>query len=567
MTIKGLSLNLLAVQNDKVQLYMYQSFYGLNDSPFSIAPNPHYLFLSDRHREALAHLKYGLGETGGFVLLTGEVGTGKTTVSRSLLKQLPENTDTAFILNPALTELELLATLCDELGIEYEENPSLKQLTDKISAFLLNNHKKGRDTLLIIDEAQHLKAEVLEQLRLLTNLETDTKKLLQVILIGQPELQILLKRRELRQLAQRITARYHLLPLSEQEIALYVQHRLHVAGREEPLFTRKAIKYLHRQSGGIPRLTNLLCERALMAGYAQSKTPIDHKMIMLASAEVLGEELEQKRSIWPYLGAVGLFGLIFAATYAFFSYDSDPAKVITAKEEVKAQESQPQTKTQALVKAEPEKQQQKSFDENSEILTQAINHSRDIKTSFAVLFGLWGKVPYQNLTPCQGAQLQGLDCHQQQGGWQVLTAINYPALLYFRDLDDKPFYGAVIARDGQRLKLQFAEQQIWITRSWFEQHYAGTFELLWHKPQVTQSEINQNASSEDVQWLENQLAKVNHRAPRMVDYFDVNLKKELMQFQQRHGLKADGIVGRQTFVQLNLYASSEGPRLTNAAGM
>ena len=536
---------------------MYQSFYGLNDSPFSIAPNPHYLFLSDRHREALAHLKYGLGETGGFVLLTGEVGTGKTTVSRSLLKQLPENTDTAFILNPALTELELLATLCDELGIEYVDEPTLKQLTDKISAFLLDNHKNGRNTLLIIDEAQHLKAEVLEQLRLLTNLETDTKKLLQVILIGQPELQMLLKRRELRQLAQRITARYHLLPLSEQEIALYVQHRLQVAGREEPLFTRKAIKYLHRQSGGIPRLTNLLCERALMAGYAQSKTPIDHNMIMQASAEVLGEELERKSPKLTYLSAIALFAIIFTGSFFMFSYDNKPDEKATVQSDVEVSQETPTVQKKP---ATVENKQTESSGEQ-EIISKAIAQSRDIKTSFAVLFGLWGKTPYQNLTTCQAAQVQGLDCHQQQGGWQVLTAINYPAVLYFRDTDDKPFYGAVVGRDGQRLLLQFAEQQIWVTRSWFEQHYTGTFELLWHKPKVSQKEINQNASAQDAQWLENQLAKVNHRAPRMVNYFDADLKRELLQFQQRHGLKADGIVGRQTFIQLNLYASSQGPRL------
>ncbi len=250
---------------------MYQAFFGLNEIPFSIAPNPQFLFLSDRHREALTHLTYGLGETGGFVLLTGEVGTGKTTVSRCLLKQLPETTDTAFILNPSLTELELLATLCDELGIQYGDKPTLKQLTDLISQFLLNNHQQGRHTLLIIDEAQHLRAEVLEQLRLLTNLETDTKKLLQIILIGQPELQQLLQRQELRQLAQRITARYHLMPLTQEEVGLYVQHRLQVAGRHQPLFSSSAIKALHKYSGGIPRLVNLLCERALMAAYGRGE--------------------------------------------------------------------------------------------------------------------------------------------------------------------------------------------------------------------------------------------------------------------------------------------------------
>ncbi len=551
---------MLAVLNFKVQLYMYQSFYGLNDSPFSIAPNPRYLFLSDRHREALAHLKYGLGESGGFVLLTGEVGTGKTTVSRSLLNQLPEDTDTAFILNPALTELELLATLCDELGVGYAEDPTLKQLTDKISAFLLENHKKGRNTLLIIDEAQHLKAEALEQLRLLTNLETDTKKLLQVILIGQPELQMLLKRRELRQLAQRITARYHLLPLSEQEITHYVRHRLRIAGREEPLFTRKALKYLHRQSGGIPRLTNLLCDRALMAGYAQSQTPINHKMIMLAAAEVLGEEPEKKSPELSYVSAAALIAVIFAGCYFLFSYDYSSARLSPAREKVKAVQARPS----GTVKEEKVAQRSVSANDNSQVLSRAVARSRDIKTSFAVLFGLWGKTPYKNLTACQAAQVQGLDCHQQQGGWQVLTAINYPAVLYFTDAEDKPFYGAAVGRDGQRLLLQFAEQQIWVTRGWFEQHYTGTFELLWHKPKIPRREINQHASAPDAQRLENQLAKINHRAPRTVNNFDADLKRELMRFQQRHGLKADGIAGKQTFIQLNLYASSEGPRLVKS---
>ncbi|GMA82983.1 hypothetical protein GCM10025855_25160 [Shewanella glacialipiscicola] len=306
---------------------MYKAFYGLSDNPFSIAPNPHYLFLSDRHREALAHLTYGLGETGGFVLLTGEVGTGKTTVSRCLLGQLPDNTDTAFILNPSLTELELLATLCDELKITYGDNPTLKQLIDHLSRFLLANHSKGRNTVLIIDEAQHLRPEVLEQLRLLTNLETDTKKLLQVILIGQPELQLLLKRQELRQLAQRITARYHLLPLNEDEIGLYVLHRLQVAGRFEPLFTGKAIKVLQKYSGGIPRLINLLCERALMAGYAQSRLPIDHHMVRQAAVEVLGEaEPTQHQYLWP---AATVIVLLIAFGVSYWLLTDKPANSAT----------------------------------------------------------------------------------------------------------------------------------------------------------------------------------------------------------------------------------------------
>ncbi len=270
---------------------MYTAYFGLSELPFSIAPNPDYLFMSERHREALAHLTYGFRETGGFVLLTGEVGTGKTTISRCLMAQLPENTQTAFILNPTLSSQELLATLCDELKIRYRKTgATLKTLTDKIQEKLLKNHQANINTLLIIDEAQHLQAEVLEQLRLLTNLETNTKKLLQVILIGQPELQQLLQRRDLRQLSQRITARYHLLPLSKEDVAQYIKHRLSVADCYRSLFDKGAVAMIHKLSQGIPRLINLLCDRSLWIAYGENKSVVDKKTVIKASAEALGEE-------------------------------------------------------------------------------------------------------------------------------------------------------------------------------------------------------------------------------------------------------------------------------------
>ncbi|OZB42045.1 MAG: AAA family ATPase [Alishewanella sp. 34-51-39] len=293
---------------------MYSGFFGFNSPPFSIAPNPDFMFLSPRHAEALAHLRFGLGDAGGFVLLTGEVGTGKTTVSRSLLQELDEQTDVAFILNPTLSELELLAAICDELKIRYKKtDASLKLLGDKITQRLQKNHDAGKKTILIIDEAQHLQPAVLEQLRLLTNLETNTKKLLQVILIGQPELQQLLQRNDLRQLAQRITARYHLLPLNLSEVQQYVRFRLKVAGCERPVFNDKAVKKLYELSGGIPRLLNLLADRALLAAYGKQQAVVDAKEVQRAAAEIL--PLNQASSVaktlpgwfWPLLA---LFGII-----------------------------------------------------------------------------------------------------------------------------------------------------------------------------------------------------------------------------------------------------------------
>ncbi|WP_423187541.1 ExeA family protein [Alishewanella sp. d11] len=298
---------------------MYTGFFGLTSPPFSIAPNPDFMYLSPRHTEALAHLRYGLGDAGGFVLLTGEVGTGKTTVSRTLLQELDEQTEVAFILNPTLSELELLAAICDELKIRYKKtDASLKLLSDKITQRLQKNHQAAKKTILIIDEAQHLQPAVLEQLRLLTNLETNTKKLLQVILIGQPELQQLLQRNDLRQLAQRITARYHLLPLNYAEVQHYVRFRLQVAGCQRPVFSDKAVKKLFELSGGIPRLVNLLADRALLAAYGLQQPLVAASEVQRAAAEILPATSKPTQKslpiwLWPVLALFGiLLGLLLA---------------------------------------------------------------------------------------------------------------------------------------------------------------------------------------------------------------------------------------------------------------
>ena len=275
---------------------MYLNYFGLNDNPFSIAPNPDYLYMSPRHKEALAHLTFGLRESGGFVMLTGEVGTGKTTVSRKLLQQLPDNTQVAMILNPTLSAIELLATVCDELGIEYDgEKASLKYFTDRILAKLAENHQSGINTVLLVDEAQHLLPEVLEQLRLLTNLETNREKLLKVVLIGQPELQQLLKRNELRQLAQRITARYHLLPLTAPEVSSYIAHRLGVANGDISIFSRATLKAIHQITGGIPRVINLLCDRSLTLSFTKQHAVVQKPIFLAAAEQILGADVVSQR--------------------------------------------------------------------------------------------------------------------------------------------------------------------------------------------------------------------------------------------------------------------------------
>ncbi len=301
---------------------MYKDYFGLKEDPFSIAPDPQFLYMSARHREALAHLIYGMKADSGFVLLTGEVGTGKTTVCRCLLGQIPEKSEIAFILNPKLSVIELLATICDELGVIYPEgNSSVKVFIDRINTYLLNAHSQGKQTVLIIDEAQNLSVDVLEQIRLLTNLETDKRKLLQVIMLGQPELNQMLEQQNLRQLAQRVTARYHLEPLSKNEIDGYLSHRLAVAGIERPLFPLATVNKLYRLTGGVPRLINLLCDRALLGAYVKGMNIVSPALLTEAASEVFGKkgrENSVRNNFWQWLLIV-LLSLLLAFGVYFLS--------------------------------------------------------------------------------------------------------------------------------------------------------------------------------------------------------------------------------------------------------
>ncbi|MDE0759408.1 MAG: AAA family ATPase, partial [Pseudomonadales bacterium] len=297
---------------------MYNDYFGLKESPFSIAPNPQYLYMSDRHRDALAHLTYGIQGDGAFILLTGEVGTGKTTVCRCLLDQIPKKVDTAFILNPKLTAAELLAAACDDLNIKYPKKASIKVLTDRINAYLLKAHSKDRRTVLIIDEAQNLSIEVLEQLRLLTNLETHQRKLLQIILLGQPELLTILAKPELRQLSQRITARFHLDALNRNEIAAYIKHRLVVAGAKGTFFPNSAMNRIYKISSGIPRVINLICDRSLLGAYSEGEIQVSPSIVKKAAKEILGYR-PAIRINWQYAAitsTAALFVTILVFIYA-----------------------------------------------------------------------------------------------------------------------------------------------------------------------------------------------------------------------------------------------------------
>ena len=503
----------------------YTSYFGLTDIPFSIAPNPHFLFMSERHKEALAHLTYGLGEVGGFALLTGEVGTGKTTVSKCLLEQLPENTQAAFIFNPTLSAKELLATICDELSIRYDTSATLKTFTDLILQHLLDNHQQGKNTLLIIDEAQHLQVEVLEQLRLLTNLETHTKKLLQVILIGQPELQELLKRRDLRQLAQRITARYHLLPLNRREVELYIKHRLAVAGCSKALFKTSAINLIHKLSQGVPRLVNLLCDRALLGAYSQEKKQVSKQHVLQASAEALGNDISSVvlwRNTWLKTATAALVAISFATT-AFYLTDRELQTI-------------EQTKAQQLVTFNEQVKQQEQQRLNN-LPNSIINQSRSLSAAFKHLYNLWQVNLFQGeQTPCDVAADYQLECYWYQGTVDTLLTLNYPAVLQFFDENGQAYFATLLGTENNRIQLQFAADNYDVSEQWLKNNWQGSAAILWRAPEYFIDKIDNNSPIELVRWLEKKLSTEQHRAARVVDELDPLLLNQLKQFQQQAGL-------------------------------
>lgn len=544
---------------------MYTGYFGLSESPFSIAPNPHFLFMSDRHKEALAHLSYGLGETGGFVLLTGEVGTGKTTVSRCLLESLPEHTQAAFILNPTLSAQELLATICDELKIRYRKTgATLKTLTDKIQQKLLKNHEDNIHTILLIDEAQHLRPEVLEQLRLLTNLETHTKKLLQVILIGQPELQQLLDRQDLRQLAQRITARYHLLPLTLDEVNNYISHRLQIAGCNQTLFTAKAVKQVHKLSNGVPRLINLLCDRALLGAYAQQKTMVDHKLISSAHDEVTGKHsrtVTTQSKNWFALGAgaaaaiLVLAGLGYGLGYLYgqgsnVAQSANSQAAETRKTEIALPDAsqQPADSTSQVQVSAPV-----SPAIAQEVLpAQVIAGNRSLPSAFNQLFEHWQLEFSEALDkPCEVANDFGLYCHWHKGSLGYLKSLAHPAVMKFFDERGEAFYGVLQEYRGGDVTVEFNGKNIQPSQAWFDKYWQGGAVILWQAPEGFEQAIDETSEQHLIQWLENQLSYRQQRAARVVVGFDSQLVSALNNFQREQGLPVTDHANMKTVLLLS----------------
>ena len=593
---------------------LYSDHFGLRESPFSIAPNPEYLYMSDRHREALAHLMYGIQGDGAFILLSGEVGTGKTTVCRCLLEQIPEEVDTAFILNPKLTAEELLAAACDDLSISYPDNASIKTLTDVVNAYLLEAHARDRRTILIIDEAQNLSIEVLEQLRLLTNLETHQRKLLQIILLGQPELLDMLTKPELRQLSQRITARFHLEALNKNEVASYIRHRLAIAGAKGHFFSRRAVDKVFKLSEGIPRVINLICDRSMLGAYSKGEMQVTPSIVSKAAGEILGQRKTSNLD-WQRFAITAIGCLTLVTSYLFFDLLRDspdrpstariledrsattlkPSQiaVISDTDNTLAAESLPilinkQASITPRIATERSSargggpalenasqnigpntrpasntNQRVSDAEKSQTvplvpLSSLVGYS-DFQRALNDLLELWD-IDFidPGTATCELAETIGLFCYESIAGLNEMSDFNRPFIVR---LDGRWFTLAGIDRD--RATVLYGKQTFDIRLNELLENWNGNFTLLWRAPPGYQVPLTVGDRGPAVDWLVNRLAIIDDANPGLDPgyIFDGALESRVRQFQISSGLTPDGIAGVKTWIKINDQDGIQTPRL------
>lgn len=532
---------------------MYLEYYGLTEAPFSITPDPRYVFLSDRHREALAHLLYGVGKGGGsgFVQLTGEVGTGKTTVCRLLLEQLPEDTRVALVLNPKLSPLELLLAVCEELGVEVggRQQHGQKELVDTLNHYLLDAYAQGLQVVLIVDEAQELSRDSLEQIRLLTNLETPTQKLLQIILLGQPELRQMLDTPDLRQLAQRITARYHLEPLDAEETRAYVRHRLQVAGLEQMPFTRLGLTALYQRSGGIPRVINIVADRAMTAGFALDKDKLGEQLVHRAADEALPGRVQlwwRRLRLWLLLA-----GLAVAVAVAWGVWHSArplppsaPATVATAATEASSLQR----------------------------LRQALGDPVDaaaVKDAWSYLMARWqvgsDEATVAEVADCPAVVAPGLRCLQGSGSLRQIRQFNRPVLLALGSgAADNRRLAVLLGIGKTRVRLRFHGARYTIPKTQLASMWQGDFTALFRAPPDVPDVLKRGDAGPATAWVAQQLALFDQGPANAAgpSFYDAALEARVRRLQQGFGLVTDGIVGSETLFAL-ASLNQAGPHLAH----
>jgi general secretion pathway protein A len=552
---------------------IYLQYFALKREPFSIVPDPGFLYPSIYHRQAVAHLKYGLDREGGFILLTGEVGTGKTTLTRTMIKRIPPHVRVAYILNSKLNATDVLASICDELNIELPANTELsftKKCIDAINQDLLAAHAEGKKTLIVLEEAQNLTPEVLETLRLLSNLETSTQKLLHILLVGQPELLEILAQKELRQLNQRVVSRFHLSPLDKNDLSNYINHRLHRAGAKRAIFEPACISVLFKLTGGVPRLINLVCHQALVAAYASGQKTVSAKLVRQAAKEILSEKKAAgKSNLALIVAAVVIVGaLALAAAYkstGLFSISetlrektSLPVETVTTEKPV----AEISVKSAAIIEESPV-----ALEDTQELETMA-----NPLTGLLAIWGIDSAEVYSEEELSSVADVQQLRLEKiSVASLGFIEKVNRPGIVWLRSEGGYLKTYILSKLDANTVTLQYRQGETAIDRERFAQNWNGMYLYLWKPPQsysaplaVTGSAANQlQINPQLIDWLQLQLQALDQGSERVISggRYTAAVAQQVLEFQQQQGLVADGILGRETLMRLNQFGGETIPRL------
>ena len=565
---------------------MYARHFGLQHEPFSIAPDPRYLFMSERHREALAHLLYGLQSGGGFVLLTGEIGAGKTTVCRAFLEQVPANNHVAYIFNPKLTAAELLQSVCDEFAVVVV-GTGIKAQVDALNAYLLRTHAAGENNVLVIDEAQSLAADVLEQLRLLTNLETNERKLLQIILIGQPELRDMLARPELEQLAQRVIARFHLGPLDATDTSRYMRHRLAVAGATGLMpFDRGARARVHWLTGGVPRRINLLCDRALLAAYVAGAARVNVRLVDAAAREVFATGAA---GLWRGLprwamslaAVLVVLSLLVGSMWAWMQFGAPHTPLLAASDS-------PSSSAQRAASAAPLNAGLKlanpiAAPEVAPLLSANASTRPwawptvpwPEASAWRALAVMWN-VNVVDLRQCERVSMQGLRCFRTPTtSLAMLRQLARPGVITLQTADGSTTRVVLTGLTDQLALLRMDDAVYSMALADFGAAWLGDYGTLYRMDASAAQDGDSKRMGAD--WVASQLSQLNRlpatatvaaalsasaaSSPQRPGMSEV---KRIQAFQRAQGLVSDGVPGALTLMQLNRALGVAEPRFASA---
>ena len=577
---------------------MYNSFYGFKERPFQLVPNPAYLYLSRSHEEAMAHLVYAISQGDGFVAITGEVGTGKTTLCRAVLENLDERTEAAYIFNPKLDSLQLLKAINDEFGVA-SSGSNVKDLIDALNAFLIKKKMEGTKVVLIIDEAQNLNQDVLEQLRLLSNLETTTSKLIQILLVGQPELGEMLDSHELRQLGQRITLSCYLTALSPKETREYIEHRLQVASQKaEVRFTRGALRAIYRYSGGIPRLINISCDRALLTAYGLNRKKITGSIArasireLSARGDVKRLTLQRRRRLSLSMGVVlGLFvAVLYLASLFLIIHRSVDLKISSLIESGEIERSKVTQKVDSAKNVPPERGAFAMTQETRDLKQEdgsagpevnprppyapvavsdlggalaETNRRSSRALAMKAVIELWAATTESSprLNDMEddqaffkvAARQNGLLIQRVEGDLDLLIQLNLPAVMeFFLPGGGSPRY-LTLAKAGEEDAVLLggaAEEGIQVDREQIASYWSSVAYVAWKDFLNLPATLSPQNSGDSVLTLKMFMHDLGYKELDITPTYDEKTARAIKQVQRRHGIVADGVVGPLTKIAL-----------------